>query len=229
MPGAHSCLVVGLAGGSASGKSTFVASLRRALEEGRPRLRVEVVGTDNYFRSPEAGGPTFVSPSTGEVLMDCNRPDTPDNERLVADLDRRRAAADAPDVLIIEGLMVLHVDAIRERLDLRLFLELDADERALRRLVRNLGTASDPINARGAGSIANYYLESARPGHNRYVEPSRVYADLILRGDGDFGRTAPMVAAVIRDLRRHAPGGGSDGRQGLVSHRRERRGRGETS
>ncbi len=199
-PKTGQCLVVGVAGGSASGKSTFVRALQQALAGGQPPLRVEVISTDHYFRSPAEGGPTFISPSSGEEMVDCNHPDTPDNPRLVADMDQRRAAGDAPDVLVVEGLMVLHVPAIRERLDLRLFVELDADERALRRLLRNLGTANDPINARGPASIAAYYLESARLGHTRYVEPSRVYADLILRGDADFLRTAPLVAAVIRDL-----------------------------
>jgi hypothetical protein len=54
--------------------------------------------------------------------------------------------------------------------------------------------SNDPV------SIARYYRECARVGHARYVEPSRVFADLILRGDSDFARTAPLAAAVIRDL-----------------------------
>jgi uridine kinase len=116
---------------------------------------------------------------------------------LVADLHVRREAEDAPDVILVEGLMTLAVPEIRECLDLRLFVELDADERALRRLVRDMSGgrgSNDPV------SIARYYRECARVGHARYVEPSRVFADLILRGDSDFARTAPLVAAVIRDL-----------------------------
>ena len=187
-------LVVGIAGGSASGKTTFAAALVRALAAGEPPLRAETLGMDRYFYRGAAGGPTFVSPSTGDVLPDCNHPDSADNERLLADLDARRRADDAPDVLIVEGLMALCVPRIRERLDLRLFIELDADERALRRLLRNLSAANAD-----AQRIVTYYRECARIGHARYVEPSRVYADLILRGDADFERTAPLVAAVIRD------------------------------
>jgi uridine kinase len=96
--------------------------------------------------------------------------------------------------------MVLYSPEIRTWLDLRLFVELDADTRALRRLVRNLGHQYDPIPEHSAQSIANYYLESAKVGHARYIEPSRIYADLIVRGDADFARTAPMVAAVIRGV-----------------------------
>ncbi len=185
-------LLVGIAGGSASGKSTFAAALARALAEANPPVRAEVVGTDRYFRSGEPDYPTFISPSTGRARPDDNHPDSVDHARLAADLDRRSRAAGAPQVLIVEGLMVLHVPAIRERLDLRLFVELDADERALRRLLRNL-----EADMGDAQTIATYYRESARVGHARYVEPSRVYADLIVRGDSDFSRTAPMVAAIV--------------------------------
>ncbi len=186
--------IVGIAGGSASGKSSFAAALAQALRQGQPPLRVEVIGTDRYFRPPDSGRPTIFSPSQGRDMPDDNHPDAIDHARLAADIDARSQAGDGPDVLIVEGLMVLHLPAIRQRLDLRLFVELDADERALRRLVRNLATG----RMGDAQTIATYYRESARVGHARYVEPSRVYADLILRGDADFARVAPMVAAVVR-------------------------------
>src|SRR5579859_1013612 len=114
-------LIVGIAGGSASGKTTLVAALRAAIEAGDPPLRVEVVGMDRYFYRGDLGGPRFVSPSSGEELPDNNHPDSADNARLVADLDTRSRASDAPDVLLVEGLMTLHVPEIRERLDVRLF------------------------------------------------------------------------------------------------------------
>src|SRR5262249_21700776 len=141
------------------------------------------------------GGPTLVSPSTGETIPDNNHPDSADNARLVADLDALRSAPDAPDVIIVEGLMCLQVDAIRDRLDLRLFIELDPDMRALRRLLRDMSGERSNTDPR---FIVRYYQECARVGHARYVEPSRVHADLILRGDADFSRLAPLVATVIR-------------------------------
>jgi uridine kinase len=100
--------------------------------------------------------------------------------------------------------MILHLPTVRERLDLRLFLELDADERALRRMLRDMKggrTFTDPQK------IANYYRESARVGHAAYVEPSRIHADIILRGDSDFARTGAMVAAIIQDRNAAAQNG----------------------
>ena len=103
-------------------------------------------------------------------------------------------AADAPDVLIVEGLMALHVEEIRQRLDMRMFIELEADMRALRRLLRDMNGGRGSTDPRW---IATYYQECARVGHEAYVEPSRVYADLIIRGDADFARVTPLLAGAI--------------------------------
>lgn len=187
--------VVGIAGGSAAGKSAFTSVLVRQLTEQKPALTVEVFGMDRYFYRGAEGGPKLTLPSTGQELANNNHPDSADNARLVADVQARRATEDRPDVLIVEGLMALHVPLIREQLDLKLFIELDADVRALRRLLRDMSGARGNTDPQ---FIATYYRECARIGHNQYVEPSRVHADLILRGDADFERTAPMIATLIR-------------------------------
>ena len=185
--------IVGIAGGSASGKTTFVAELLKVLAQ-HEQIKVEVVGMDKYFYRGLNGGPSFTSPSTGETLPDNNAPGSADNARLVADLDLKSTAEEAPDVIIVEGLMTLHIEEIRKRCDLRIFIELDADLRALRRMLRDMNGGrgnTDPI------FISTYYRECARVGHANYVEPSRVHADLILRGDSDFSRTAAIVARTI--------------------------------
>jgi uridine kinase len=182
--------ISGIAGGSASGKSTFAKVLTETLATRAPDLTVQVISTDQHWRD-RGGPPRFISPSSGEEVFNHNHPDALNTDSLFAALD----AAEA-DVILLEGLMILHLPAVRERIDLRLFLELDADERALRRMLRDMQggrTFTDPQK------IATYYRESARVGHAAYVEPSRVHADIILRGDGDFARTTDMVAAVIQD------------------------------
>jgi uridine kinase len=188
---------IGIAGGSASGKSTLAAAIVAELSKRQPGLRAQVTSADRYFRFDEPDMPTFILSSTGEELPDCNQPDSIDYARLIADFDAVCCADDAPDVVIVEGLMILYVPELRERFDLRLFVELDADERALRRLVRNVYREHDPITKHDPRLIAQYYLDSAKASHALYTEPTRVYADLILRGDGDFGRTAGFVADII--------------------------------
>ncbi len=190
-------VVAGIAGGSASGKTTFTGVLMETFATRYPKLRVETFGMDKYFYRGAPGGPIFISPTTGERLPHNNHPNSADNERFAADVLARAQAEDAPDILVIEGLMILHVDAIRELLDVRLFVELEADRRALRRLLR------DMKGGRGSTEpewIARYYDECARVGHNTWVEPSREHADIIIRGDSEFARTANFAAAAIASI-----------------------------
>lgn len=192
--------MVGIAGGSASGKTTLAGALCEALKDsGRA---VELVGMDRYFYRDAPGGPRFVSPSTGEELPNNNHPDSADNARLVSDVAARRQAPDAPDVILIEGLMALHVEAVRSMLDLRVFVELDADVRALRRLLRDMQGGR---GTRDPAWIATYYRECARVGHAAYVEPSRAHADLIVRGDADLLRVVPLLTAAILALQEEPP------------------------
>ncbi len=190
--------LIGLAGGSASGKTTFAQALLHRLTHAQPALRAELLSTDAYFL-PAGQIPTFVSPSTGLETPHYNRPDSLNLPALLADLNaRRQSTPKAADVILLEGLMVLAIPQLRELCDLRLFLDAPGEVRALRRLVRNLGHSYDPIVGQDAAAIANYYLESAWVGHEQFVQPSRVYADFLLRGDGDFQRSASLIAALVR-------------------------------
>jgi uridine kinase len=183
---------VGIAGGSASGKTTLAAALATALQQ-RGHVTT-TIATDRYMHADRTQGPTFFSPSAGTDLFNANHPESIDWAQLFADLDAIQPPPDGPAVIVIEGLMVLHEPRLRQRLDLRVFAELDADERALRRMLRDMqgGRAN-----RDPQFIANYYRECARVGHAQYVEPSRVYADLIVRGDAAWERLGPLLVAVV--------------------------------
>lgn len=182
-------VVVGIAGGSASGKTTIVAALSAALEQSG--LRVGQLATDPYMFHDIERGPAFRLSITDEVMFDCNRPESFDWAAVMRDLD---LIVDC-DVILVEGLMVLHVPEVRDRFDIRLFVELDADERALRRLLRDM---NKPRGLKDPAKIAAYYRESARVGHALFIEPSRVHADLIVRGDAPTERVVPMLVGVVQ-------------------------------
>lgn len=189
--------VVGIAGGSASGKTSLTRALMGFFEAQTPDVQVEMLSSDAFFRVDKTQGPTFVSPSTGVSQFNYNHPDALDCEQLLASIAARCTSKDAPHILCVEGLMVLHIPEVRELLDVRVFVELEADVRALRRLLRDMKggrVSTDPE------FIATYYLESARVGHELFVEPSRVYADLIVRGDADFERVTPLLAGAIHAI-----------------------------
>jgi uridine kinase len=183
--------VIGIAGGSASGKTTLAQALARQLA---PRT-VEIISADRFFRRGEPGAPTFVSPTTGLGEFECNVPESVDNVRLIAAVRQLSENPHEPDVVIVEGHMLLDNSETRAMCDLKIYVELDADVRALRRMLRDL------TGVRGNADpsfIARYYLESARVGHEKYVEPSRVHADFIVRGDADYERLATLIAPIAQ-------------------------------
>ncbi len=182
-------LVVGIAGGSASGKTTL--SLR--LEEALAGLRVETFHMDRYFLKVK---PQMVAPFTRLVYNDANHPDSFDLAGLVRDLDARLQSADAPQVILIEGLMTLHDDAIRARLDLKIFLDAQSDERIVRRLKRNVAAGGD------FDKNATFFLDTVRHRHLQFVEPSRWYADIVLNGSTPSTRGEELVVEWIKC---HAP------------------------
>lgn len=195
-------VLVGIGGGSASGKTTVTAALRATLEAAG--YSVGVVACDAHMYRDIERGPALVLEANGERMFDCNRPESVDWEGALLEIDER--LRDEPDVLLVEGMMVLLIESVRERLDLRLFVELDADERALRRLLRDM---ANPRGLVDPALIAGYYRQSARDGHYHYVEPSRVYADLILRGDADPARLQPLLRAAVEQLLAPQPVAGS--------------------
>src|SRR3954451_5277774 len=192
-------VVVGIAGGSASGKSVLASALAEAIERLHQR-RVYILSTDRYMQADRLQGPSFFSQASGTHMFDANHPDAIAWDHVLRDLDNLLQQADGPEVIIVEGHLLLHEPTVRERLDVRFFVELDADERALRRLLRDMqgGRAN-----RDPQFIATYYRESARVGHMRYIEPSRVHADLIVRGDARWERIEPMLVAIIEDRLAH--------------------------
>jgi uridine kinase len=190
-------LVVGIAGGTASGKSTLARRLAGELVE----LKTQLIGMDTYFRAVK---PQMDGPITGEVFEDHNHPLSFDLDQLVVDLDAAVAAGEA-DIIIVEGLMTLAHAPLRQRLDLRVFVDTPADERIVRRLKR------DMARGREYDWIANFYLESVRFRHAEFVEPSRWYADLVINGSHP---SETGLAVLLEWMRSHSAAGGNGSDQG---------------
>ena len=179
--------VLGIAGGSCSGKSTFAKKVEEALaSHGRS---VVVVGLDAFYTRDLIRGPT-ITLSDGTTMFDFNQPTAIDAVATIAAIDHA-----TEEFVIVEGLFAIAIECIRTRLDYSVFVHLDADLRAIRRLLRDMkgGRAStDPE------FIARYYIESARVGHAKFVEPSRSFANLEVIGD-EAGMSAaiPKLAAKL--------------------------------
>ncbi|MHB8634978.1 MAG: uridine kinase family protein [Fimbriimonadaceae bacterium] len=179
-------IVLGIAGGSCSGKSTLAKMIKQDLASvGRT---VGVVSLDAFYTRDLRRGPTLTL-SDGITMFDFNHPDAIDADAAVKAIESAEE-----QVVIVEGLFTLAIDSIRSLVDVAVFVHLDADLRALRRLLRDMrgGRAS-----RVPEFIARYYIESARIGHTKYVEPSSVFADLVAVGD-DTGFAMAVSDIVAR-------------------------------
>ena len=179
---------MGIAGGSCSGKSTFAKKVVDALASSGHS--VVVIGLDAFYTRDLDRGPT-ITLTDGTTVFDFNQPAAIDDAAATAAID-----ASTDRFVIVEGLFTLAIESIRSRLDYSVFIHLDADLRAIRRLLRDMkgGRAStDPE------FIARYYIESARVGHAKYVEPSRAFADVEIIGDeaGMAVAIPPLTAHIL--------------------------------
>lgn len=178
--------IVGIAGGSASGKSTFSGSLEQSLSE----YKTKVIHMDDYFKSEEQR-PYSKAHVTGKMYIDDNHPETIDLRQLRSDL-KEAIAENEYEIIIIEGLLTLFDDEICDQLSLKLYVECRADERIVRRLRRNMewGLSFD--------EISDVYLDMVRYRHDEYVEPSKWRADFILNGSSPSPQALHIIAEFIK-------------------------------
>ncbi|GHV11641.1 uridine kinase [Clostridia bacterium] len=180
--------VIGVAGGSAGGKSTFADALEKKLDG----IKTYVIHMDSYFKEKDQR-PYSEAPVTGAMYIDDNHPLTMDLPKLAIDLT---AAIDGGEyeIIIVEGLLTLWDKNIYEKLDLKLFVDCRADERIVRRLKRNMtwGLTFD--------QISGVYLDLVRYRHDEYVEPSKWRADLILNGSKQSDTALDMVVSYVRQV-----------------------------
>lgn len=179
--------VIGVAGGSASGKTTFASTLVKALQP----INVKIFHMDEYFKVPEER-PQSAAPVSGKIYIDDNHPLTMDLPRLAEDLENEIQQNEVK-VIIVEGLLTLWDEHILKHLDLKLFMDCRADERIVRRLKRNMKWNQT------FEQISEVYLDLVRYRHDEYVEPSRWRADFILNGSTPSELVLQMISAWVSE------------------------------
>ncbi|MFN0061659.1 MAG: uridine kinase [Myxococcaceae bacterium] len=197
-------LVVGIAGGTASGKTTVTSKVRAALTESR----VAFLDQDAYYR--DLAGLSLED--RREINFD--HPDAFDTELLVAHLQELKSGRSvqkpvydfvqstraphsqhvAPgDVVLVEGILVLHMQAVRELMDVRIFVDAEDDVRIIRRLTRDIKE-----RGRDFDHVVRQYFRDVRPMHMGFVEPSKRYADIIVPHGGNNDTAIAMLVGAIR-------------------------------
>lgn len=178
---------MGIAGGTCSGKSVLSERLEAALTKNH---RVAVIHMDKYFKRPS---PTTIAPITRIEYVEHNHPDTLDLDLLYKDFSDMASGAseNKPDVIIIEGLFALYLDTIRERLDLKVFVDLKSDERLVRRIKRFMQYGQT------MEEITNRYLDTVRYRHDELIEPTRWHADIVINGTLDMNKGTDILLSYI--------------------------------
>jgi uridine kinase len=199
-------VVIGVAGGTGSGKTTVAQEiLKRAGTE-----RISIIQHDAYYKDLSDLLPAQ------RAMQNFDHPDALDNDLLIVHLQELKAgrAVEVPvydftthirtretrrvephRVILLEGILIFADEALRRLMDVKIYVDTDADIRFIRRLERDLAE-----RGRTMESVIHQYLATVRPMHQEFVEPSKRYADVIIP-EGGFNQVAiDMVAARIQSL-----------------------------
>jgi uridine kinase len=196
-------LVIGIAGGSGSGKTTIAKRVNAAL----PEAEVAILDHDAYYRDrPDL---TYED----RCLLNFDHPDSLETELLVEHLRTLRTGARARipiydfkthrrseevreveprRVIIVEGILVFADEALRKELDIRVYVDTDSDIRAFRRIRRDIEQ-----RGRTFESVREQYYKTVRPMHLQFVEPSKRYAHVIIPEGGENQVGIDLVTALI--------------------------------
>ena len=197
-------LIIGIAGGSGSGKSTVATNVADNLDS----LSVAFIDMDAYYRN-------FSNLSLDERRrLNWDHPDAFDYDLLTDNLERlsRRESVNKPiydfvthlrseqhttvepsDVIVIDGILLFVDERVRDLCDVKVFVDADADIRLIRRIRRDMSARGRPLD-----EIIEQYLSTVQPMHLQFVEPSKRYADIIVPRGGHNQIAIEMIVAKIR-------------------------------
>jgi uridine kinase len=199
-------VIIGIAGGSGSGKTTIAEAVIAAVGS----ETVALVQHDAYYRD-QPGVPFEV-----RAKVNYDHPDSLETDLLVHHIEELRAGrpierpvydfasylrtgatvvVEPQPVVVIEGILVLSEPALRRVMDLRIYVDADADLRLLRRLRRDLTERRRTLE-----SVVEQYERTVRPMHLQFVEPSKRYADIIVPNGYNAGAVGTIIS-MIRDVR----------------------------
>lgn len=198
-------LIIGIAGGTGSGKTTLVENLKEQFG-----ADISVLPHDNYYAAHHD-----MSLEERQAL-NYDHPAAFDTDRMIQDLEDLKAGKTvqcpvydyaihdrteatltlAPNkVILVEGILIFENKALRDLMDIKIFVDTDADVRILRRILRDVKERGRTLE-----SVMEQYLTTVKPMHEQFVEPSKRYADLIVP---EGGKNAVALDMIIQRVKSH--------------------------
>lgn len=199
-------ILIGITGGTGSGKSTIAKEICRKFNENC----IAMIEQDSYYK--DQSHLSFEE----RTKTNYDHPDAFDTELLVEQLNMLLQGKEIEkpiydfekhnrksetikvqprDIIIVEGILVLEEKDIRDVLDIKIYVDTDADVRIIRRLLRDIEE-----RGRSVDSVINQYLNVVRPMHMQFIEPSKRYADIIIPEGGHNKVAIDVIVGNIRQL-----------------------------
>jgi uridine kinase len=199
-------ILIGITGGTGSGKSTVSREIFNSIH----KTNVAVIEQDSYYKDQshltfEERVKTnydhpfaFDNPLLIEHLKDLldNKP----IEKPIYDFERHTRkketiTVEPKDIIILEGILILSDEDVRNLLDIKIFVDTDSDVRVIRRIVRDIKERGRTLE-----SVIDQYMETVRPAHLQFIEPTKKYADIIIP-EGGYNKVAiDIIVAKINSI-----------------------------
>jgi len=199
-------VVIGITGGTGSGKSTVAQSIYRSL----PEKNIVIIEQDSYYK--DQSHLSFEE----RIKTNYDHPLAFDTELLLQHINdlisgkpimkpvydftqhtrsKERIKVEPKDIIIIEGIMILEDKRLRDLMDIKIYVDTDEDVRVIRRIIRDIKERGRTLD-----SVINQYLTTVKPAHEQFVEPTKKYADIIIP-EGGFNKVAiDIVVAKIKTI-----------------------------
>ncbi|WP_099466489.1 uridine kinase [Konateibacter massiliensis] len=182
--------VIGVAGGSASGKTTIVNNLKEFFKND-----IELISHDYYYKAH------YDMPFEEREKLNYDHPNSFDTDLLISNLNDLKNGKKAyrpvysysihnrtedtvilypKKVIIVEGILILENEELRNMMDTKIYVDADADERLMRRILRDIKERGRSID-----SVIAQYSNTVKPMHEQFIEPSKKYADIIIPRGGE--------------------------------------------
>ncbi len=199
-------IIIGIAGGTGSGKTTVV----RKIVENLPEGSVAVIPQDSYYNDqshlplevrkktnfdhPDA----FEWPLLARQIEDLRQGkpiEQPTYSYLICTRLKETIHVEPHDVIIVEGIMALYDKKLRDQMDLKIFVEAEPDERLLRVIQRDMAERGHPLEM-----LIDKYRNVLKPMHNQFIEPTKQFADIIIPNGGDNQKAINMLQMYVRSF-----------------------------